>query len=599
MRSIHSYLGKLLLLLALLYGTGAKSQDYVQDKKVQDLIQKVDYYTGRDNHKALNLTMKLITWGEDRNDRHLLGIANTRRAIIYDITGDTKYAVIYFQKGIEFLKKENDPAELAFAYNNFGIHYYNQKDWNEAMKYYNMAIQQFKKAGDRESVVTTNINKAVIYKNLEKYNKALEIYRNSLDYYTQNFDSTMQLALNQNIASLYYEKDMIDTAFVYAQKAFSFKTQNMDYPSQAGIHILMANCYNKKGDFNKGLYHGKIAFKIAEDHNLPESKMSASEALSFSYEGIGDSKQSMKYFKLFFELNDSLFYKNKSDEISEIRAKYQEKLARDKEVMESRLEIEKLEQEYIVLQQENHARKQREFYIITVLVLVGIMIISMVVFSWSKMKTNKELRVKNEIIESALSEKDILIKEVHHRVKNNLQLIVSMMELDSLNIQNPEAQRKIRDTIGRIQSIGIIHQRLYEQENVTEIDSNIYFEKLFEEILRSSKENVVFNTHIDDFYLDIDVGISFGLILNEMITNSIKYVEEKEIQINIDFSRKNDNLIMSYSDNGEVSNEENQVKGTGFGMKLIRIMARKLKGDLVVNKDKGIAYKLTIEKYFK
>ncbi|MEZ4935981.1 MAG: histidine kinase dimerization/phosphoacceptor domain -containing protein [Crocinitomicaceae bacterium] len=598
MRTLHLNITSFILLLLCLYPTGIKAQDYVQDKKVQDLLQKVDYYTGRDNHKALNLTLKLITWGEDRNDRHLLGIANIRRAIIYDISGDTKYAALYFQKGVEFLKKENDHAELAFAYNNFGIHYYNQKDWNEAMKYYNLAIKQFELAKDKESVVTTNINKAVIYKNLQNYDKALEIYRKSLEYYTIHLDSSMQLALNQNIASLYFEKGNIDSSFAYAQRAFAYRPQDMDAPTEAGIHILLSNCYNKKGDFSKGLYHGKIAFKIAEDHKIPESKMSASEALSYAYEGMGDSKQSMKYFKLFFELNDSLFYKNKSDEISEIRTRYQEKLSRDKAIMESRLEIEKLEQEYIVLQQDNFARKQREFYIVTVLILVGIMIITMIVFSWNKSKTNKELRNKNEIIESALSEKDILIKEVHHRVKNNLQLIVSMMELDSLNIQNPEARRKIRDTIGRIQSIGIIHQRLYEQENVTEIDSNIYFDKLFEEILRTSKENVEFNAHIENFFLDIDVGISFGLILNEMITNSIKYVNEKEIIINIDFSRKNDNLIMSYSDNGTVEGDE-EIKGTGFGMKLIRIMSRKLKGELKVDKKKGIEYSLTIENYFK
>ncbi len=570
----------------------------MQDKKVKELIDKVDYFTGRDNRKALSLTMKLINWGEDRNDRHLLGMANVRRAIIYDLTGDTKYASIYFQKGVEFLKKENDPGELAFAYNNFGIHYYNQKDWNEAMKYYNLAISEYKKAKDEESVIITNINKAIIYKNLESFDKALDIYQKCLKFYTVNFDSTMQLTLNQNIASLYFEKDNIDSAFAFAQKAYSFRTEDMDFPSQAGIHVLLSNCYIKKGDYNKGLYHGKIAMKIAEENDLPESKMSASKALSYAYESLGDSKQSIKYFKIFFELNDSLFYKNKSDEISEIRAKYQEKLARDKDVMESRLEIEKLEQEYIVLQQENHAQKQREFYIITVLVLVGVMIVSMLVFSWSKVRTNKELRTKNEIIESALNEKDLLIKEVHHRVKNNLQLIVSMMELDSVNIDNPEARRKIRDTIGRIQSIGIIHQRLYEQENVTEIDSSIYFDNLFEEILRTSTKEVKFNVNIDDFFLNIDEGISFGLILNEMITNSIKYVEEKEILINIDFSRKNDNLIMSYSDNGNISSE-GEVKGTGFGMKLIKIMARKLKGDLETTRIKGIEYKLTIENYFK
>jgi two-component sensor histidine kinase len=432
-------------------------QEYEDDKKVKDLVDKIDYYTGRDNHKALNLTLKLITYGEDRNDRHILGVGNIRRAIIYDLSGDTKYSSLYFQKGVEFLKKANDPEELAFAYNNFGIHYYNQKDWNEAMRYYDLAIKQHKIAKDEESIVITNINRAIIFKNLEEYKTALSIYRNCLDFYTVNFDSTMQLTLNQNIASLFYDQDEIDSAFVYAQIAYKFRPKDMDFPSLAGIHVLMANCYNKKGDFNAGLYHGKIALKIANEHNLPESKMSASEALSFSYEGVGDSKQSMKYFKDFFDLNDSIFYQNKSDEISEIRARYQEKLARDKAVMTQKLEMEKLEQEYLVLHQDNNARKQREFYIITVLILVGVMIISSLVFSWSKWKTNKELRNKNEIIETALNDKDMLIKEVHHRVKNNLQLIVSMMELDSMNIQNPEARQKIRDTISRIQSIGIIH----------------------------------------------------------------------------------------------------------------------------------------------
>lgn len=600
LKSVLKYILLIQCLLTFVLSNPVFGQEETLEQKINELIEKIDYFTGRDNHKALNLTLKLITWGEDQNDQHLLGVANIRRAVIYDMTGDIKYSSIYFQKGIELLKRVDDEVELANAYAKFGYHFYRQKDWNDAMKYYNMAITKYRKIGDQKSIIEVNIKKAIVYKDLENYDQALSIYNNSLNYYTTHVDSTTQTKLTLNIASLFFAKGNIDSAFTIVQRAYSLRPKDIDHPTEAELHILLSNCNIKLGDYNKGLYHGKIALQIADDNLLPVSKMMASEVLSYAYEGLGDSKQSIKYFKVFFELNDSLFYKNKSAEISDIRARYQEKLAKDKEVMESRLEIEDLEKEYILLQQENHAAKQREIYIITVLVLVGIMIVSMLVFSINKARTNKELRNKNEIIENALNEKDILIKEVHHRVKNNLQLIVSMMELDSINIQNAEARRKILDTIGRIQSIGIIHQRLYDQENMTEIDSKIYFDNLFNEILKSSKQNVSFNANIEHFYLDIDEGISFGLILNEMITNSIKYVNQKEIVINIDFSRKNNNLIMSYSDNGTVSkSESDEVKGTGFGMKLIRIMSRKLKGKLETIKENGFEYKLEIENYFK
>ena len=598
---LHIWNTVLVWFVLLLTSFPSFGQEYKDDtKKIKELISKIEYYTGRDNHKAINLTNKLIVYGEEKTDARLIGIGNIRRAIIYDISGDAKYSFLYFQKGIEQLKETEDLAELAYAYNNFGIHYYYQKDYSEALNYYNKSMAVDSVLKDEGSLIATQINRAVIYKNLNKYDKALGIYKQCLDYYTVVlFDSTMQLTLNQNIASLFYSKDNIDSAFHYASIAYSFIVDDIDTYGITGINTLMANCYDKKGEYQKALQHAKKSLNISEAHKFPEGIMNASEALSNIYSNIGEYKLALQYHQTFFNLNDSLFYRNKSDEISEIQARYQQKLEQDQGILKSQLRIEKLEAEYLILHQENMSRKQREFYVILVLILVGVLIIVMLLFSWNKMKTNKQLRTKNDIIETALNDKDMLIKEVHHRVKNNLQLIVSMMELDSMNIQNPEARQKIRDTILRIQSIGIIHQRLHEQENVTEIDSNIYFKKLIDEILISSKENVKFNVAIDHFFLNIDEGISFGLILNEMITNSIKYVDEKEIQINIEFSQKNDNLIMSYSDNGTVKQEDNQVKGTGFGMKLIKIMSRKLKGKLATTKEQGIEYELVIENYFK
>lgn len=575
------------------------SQEYEEDEKIQKMIERIDYYTGRDNKKALNLTRKIIEHGESINSNKLVGIGNIRRAVIYDIMSEPKYAVMYFQKGIEELEKTQSTEALSFAYNNFGIHYYLQKNYDDALRYYGLSMKMDSLLGDEESIIITQINRAIIFKKTKYYDEALSINFQCLDYYTNSkFDSTMQFTLNQNIGSIYYEKNELDSSFYYVDKALKFLDHKIDLIGHAGIHTLLCNLLNKKGDYQKGLFYGKEALKYAEKVDSPGEIAQASQALSDSYQALGDFRNAYIHFTLFHRLNDSLLYAEKLDAIRRIQTEYQRKLDRDKAVLQSSLELKELETEYMVLQQEHESHKSREFFIITVLVLISILIIVMLAFSWNKTKTNKELRKKNEIIETALADKDILIKEVHHRVKNNLQLIVSMMELDSINIQNEEARQKIRDTITRIQSIGIIHQRLHEQENVTEIASNIYFTKLVDEILRTSKENVQFNTHFDHFYLNIDEGISFGLILNEMITNSIKYVDEKEIQINIDFSRKNDNLIMSYSDNGTIKGNV-EIKGTGFGMKLIRIMTKKLKGKLETIREKGIRYELVIENYFK
>ena len=160
--------------------------------------------------------------------------------------------------------------------------------------------------------------------------------------------------------------------------------------------------------------------------------------------------------------------------------------------------------------------------------LLALTLFGGVIFSFyrSKRKSEKELAQKNEIISEALAEKELLLKEIHHRVKNNLQVISSLLYLQSDYIKDEKALSAIQEGRNRVQSMAIIHQNLYQEDNLTGIQVKDYFEKLTQSLFNSYKvqaDQIELQLDIEAINLDVDTVIPLGLVVNELITNSLKY----------------------------------------------------------------------------
>lgn len=207
-------------------------------------------------------------------------------------------------------------------------------------------------------------------------------------------------------------------------------------------------------------------------------------------------------------------------------------------------------------------------------------------------------------LEAKLREKETLLKEVHHRVKNNLQTVSSLLSLQSRAVVDPKIEGIIKSSQYRVVSMSMVHEMLYKRDDYTsKIELKPYVEELCEYLVRSVKGNenkVMTDFDIGDYRLSIDTVIPLGLIINETITNALKYGIPNNTggEIKIHLSKKGTNSFKMYlGDNGiGFPGDVNPKTTKSLGLKLIHNLARQLKGSIVRdNGTKGTYYQIHFE----
>jgi len=201
-------------------------------------------------------------------------------------------------------------------------------------------------------------------------------------------------------------------------------------------------------------------------------------------------------------------------------------------------------------------------------------------------------------IKASLREKEVLLKEIHHRVKNNLQVISSLLELQAGHIQDSRTTEMFRDSQTRVTSMGLIHERLYQAEDLARIDFTDYIRDLANNLLYSYTADVTsvrLETHVDNVVLDIDRAIPCGLIINELVSNSLKHAFPKggkgEIHIHLRENRSSGRFVLVVSDNGIGIPEEIDLENTpSLGLKLVNTLVRQLKGTVALDREGGTRF---------
>jgi two-component sensor histidine kinase len=193
-----------------------------------------------------------------------------------------------------------------------------------------------------------------------------------------------------------------------------------------------------------------------------------------------------------------------------------------------------------------------------------------------------ELRLINIQLDKSLQEKVVLLKEIHHRVKNNLQLVSSLLNLQKNKLNDDQFSKAIQTSQNRIKSIAIVHEKLYKSESLSLVDIESYLRDLVTEISTNlmDPERFQFNLEIQKIELTIDQILPLGLILNELISNSIKHCKKNNEVIVINISLKSENhYLLKYNDNG-LGMENNTSLTEGIGLELIQSFVDQLEGKL-------------------
>jgi len=433
--------------------------------------------------------------------------------------------------------------------------------------------------------------------------------------------------LFNDFGNLYHNENMVDSAHYYYGKFHEFALKKKNKRLQIYSYYNMCLTHGLMGEYQKAKEYALISFQLAEQlgithmendakiafgkwssklgsvnrgleilHSISDEdltlaqKQEYQEALFQSYQVENNYKKVFEHFEKYKIYSDSLVNVGMAATVSELELKFQ-KSENEKEIFQLSTEND------LMGLRLKRASLQRIFLVLGLLALASIVYLLFRANRNAK-KHRMILEEKNNQIQSALSDKETLLREIHHRVKNNLQVISSLLSLQSRQIDDPTAQQAIQEGRNRVKSMALIHQNLYQDEDLVGVDISVYIAKLSRSLVNSYKvsENIDIKTDIEKIKMDVDQIIPLGLILNELITNSLKYAFDEGVQGQIEVNLKSDDeyVRLEVKDNGKGLPEDFSIEALdSMGYKLIKSFTQKLKANLDISNQK-VGTKVTL-----
>lgn len=549
----------------------------------------------------------------------------------FDMVGKLDKAFENYELARQAYEKNGDPLDVAKAMNAKGAAAYFGGDLDLAIKYYLEALSYDKTHNLLEEQGDVLNNIALIYEDTDKDIEAMEMFKKSLAINKAVKDtagmahayhgigtSYLKLADFQNSisyldSSIHINQILKDTVLLarsYSQKGNAFRILKNDY-KKAKDNLLLADKYFRTHPdqtmlFNNLIFLGKNElsanntkgalkyFELAKDYIInterKQKKQEIFQLLKETYSSVGNYEKAFEAFVNYDKLYKETQNTERQKYVEEIQTKY-ETDQKEKQIQIQRLKL-------------SQASNQKNLFVVLAL-LFAIALLGAIAFIKQKIKSNEKLAAQKLIVEKSLKEKDILLREIHHRVKNNLQVISSLLSLQSRYSDDPNIESALQEGKNRVKSMSLIHQNLYQKENLTGIDIQDYFTKLFKSLFSSYNihpDKIKLELDIDKLNLDVETVVPIGLIVNEMVSNSLKYAfpDNQAGVIKVSIQENDHHISLQVSDNGiGISDLDKINSGDSFGYTLIESFKKKLNAEIEVKSENGTNISMIIKNFKK
>jgi two-component system, sensor histidine kinase PdtaS len=529
--------------------------------------------------------------GNDEGASHILSDI----AIAYYFRGNYELALRNHFTALEFREKSGNKRFIAISYNNIGLVYRSRKEYGNAALYYQKSLKIKRDTQDEQGVLNSLINIGSAFQSQGKYDSAFYYANEALKQATKIKAGDDILASQINMGAAMVSLGRYDEALILLKEAEKKSIDGNLKKNLLSVYESLGDVYSNKGLYVKADEYYMRGLDISSQSSRMEQKGIFLRKLAKNSFNKGDYKQAYSFSEQSKQISDTLFTDENSRQINEMAAIY--------ETGEKEKKIEKLNSDNIVSAAlAKRRKKERNYFIIASALFLGMAWLAYRAFASNK-KKKEQLATQNSIIEKSLTEKEFLMKEIHHRVKNNLQVVSSLLKLQSHYIKDEQAQEAVKDSRNRVQSMALIHQNLYQDDNLTGIDVQDYISKLCENLFQSYNihpHRIKLIKEIEPLNLDVDTVVPVGLILNELITNSLKYgfPGEKEGAIKIIIQEDNSILKLKVFDNGVGLPDDFQTRfKETFGYKMIQTFIQKMKGELKTYSEDGTKVEITITNY--
>lgn len=472
-----------------------------------------------------------------------------RIAGIYIDLNDPSLGESYLKRALKLAEKYHLENDMAFLYTDFATIEDLRKNYNASLKYNNEAVEILKKNGG--GYIYTLFNQGIILKNAGRYKESIQVYLECLTFAKAHEDKAFEEFIYINLPRTYLKTNDLDKAEYYARKGLEMA------PVSAEPNITYRECY----EILKEIYYKK-----------------------------GNYKKAFDYQDQWVVYRDSIFNAEKSRQLIETELSFQ---TREKQ------------QQIAQLHTDNKLASEKLLWLslgsVVLVFLLGIALWQYRLIrtrNGQLKKTNETLSEANERIRAQASQLKELMQELHHRVKNNLAIVSSLLGLQAHRLDDERAAQAVTDGQQRVEAMSLIHNQLYVSDNVTGVSMQEYVSDLLRGLMQSFnyQENFDLKLDIEPVMLDVELAVPLGLILNELVTNAFKHafpqVNEPQLTIRL---WQDDKLYIQVKDNGPGVDVERWHKtGTSFGKRLIKSLTKQVKGEIVVSSIDGSNFVLTL-----
>jgi two-component sensor histidine kinase len=498
----------------------------------------------------------------------------TQLGYVFERKGDIMRAADYALEAKRIGTELNDKRAIAQAYSDLSNLYWKYSNYDKGLEYGLTSTKLFEERNlndmDYDFVLYVVGNNLL---SLNRHEEALQYFQhaNSIGKRYGFYNNLSDI--NISLVDLYTELNLYEEAEMAGNEAIK-------YANLIDNDFLLMRSWLAMGRLK--LFQGKYAEAIETlykslDVATPQfgDKFYLSQAyerLSRAYAKSHNYKEAIEAFAIYDSLKKQVFIENSNKRMSLLQTEF-DLAAKDNT-------IQGMEQ-----------RIKRQSSTQTLITIIACLLLILLVVLYVTYQNNKK---KNILLEKQNEEKEFLLKEIHHRVKNNLGIVSSLLDLQADKIKDPKIISAIEESRNRVYSMSMIHQKLYQGKNLSAIGMKDYLIDLSSHILDSygGEGRISFDYDLDDMELDVDAAIPMGLIVNELLTNSFKHAfpaHGKGI-INITCRRlEDDHILLEVADNGigllEFDKEDDQ--GRGFGTQLVDLLIHQLDGSIMTMNGQG------------
>ena len=612
------------LILMLFFSNYSYAQSNSKLDSLKNLLEETD-----DELKQIEILTKIVVkyWRIDmtgaipyakqrievaKSIRHDSLTAESIRKLgtIYANLGKPDTAMFYFDTSLPIFQKIGDKKGEGMVYMKYlYVHAFLLDNYDLALKYGHKAMDLYEEIESEMGIMNATVRFADIFFAQKQYDIAIEYANKGLSEANRLKNKSYEKHCLNILSECYNEKKEFQKALSFINSKIEMDSTQNDITSLTIGYLIKADCLLGLGDYPYALKEIEKAMSKAKQSNLSsyfshinqshgdilfaqkkydaailkykeaEKSFVADErevglasvyfGLSKSYAATDNYKKAYENHIQFKSLSDSSFNEEKTRIINELDTKY---------------ETEKKEQEIALLTTKEKAQATQLNYSLglggLLLLLLGLL--------FNRFRENKK---NNQLLEEKNGKIELLLKEIHHRVKNNLQTISSLLFLQSAHIKDAEVKEAVAEGQHRVESMALIHQKLYQRDNLAGIEMKDYLTNLGNSLIDTfvnDPDRISLRVDMDEHELDVDTAVPLGLIANELITNSIKYAfpDERKGEIQLKVSNNSDGKLELYvADNG-VGNA-NTKTGTAFGSQLINLLTKQLNGSLEQGTEDG------------